>query len=353
VAVLDRGGRIIAVNESWTRFTRECDLERPFAVGASYLEGWQGLRAAGAPEAVEILAGVADVLERAREGFTLDYPCHVLGGERWFTLMIVPLKRGEGGVVVSHTEITERRRAEMEAQTSRQELAHFLRVSTMGLLTTSLAHELNQPLTAILANAQAARRLLKSATPDIQELGEIVSDMIAEDERAAGVIRRLRGLLKKGETYWGRQDLNWLLREVIRLLRNDSLIRKVAVRLELDGGSLPVDCDSIQIQQVVLNLLLNAMDAVGGSAPEHRSVVVRSGRLDARTVQVSIEDSGVGLQDGSESRVFEPFYSTKPDGMGMGLSIARSIIQAHGGAIWARNNPSRGASFGFALPLAP
>jgi two-component system sensor kinase FixL len=241
----------------------------------------------------------------------------------------------------------------MEAQTSRQELAHFLRVSTMGLLTTSLAHELNQPLTAILANAQAARRLLKSATPDIQELGEIVSDMIAEDERAAGVIRRLRGLLKKGETYWGRQDLNWLLREVIRLLRNDSLIRKVAVRLELDGGSLPVDCDSIQIQQVVLNLLLNAMDAVGGSAPEHRSVVVRSGRLDARTVQVSIEDSGVGLQDGSESRVFEPFYSTKPDGMGMGLSIARSIIQAHGGAIWARNNPSRGASFGFALPLAP
>jgi signal transduction histidine kinase len=131
------------------------------------------------------------------------------------------------------------------------------------------------------------------------------------------------------------------------------LIRKVVVRPELDGGSLPVDCDSIQIQQVVLNLLLNAMDAVGGCAPEHRSVVVRSGRLDARTAQVSIEDSGVGLQDGNENRVFEPFYSTKPDGMGMGLSIARSIVQAHGGAIWARNNPARGASFGFALPLAP
>src|SRR5262245_30527781 len=169
----------------------------------------------------DAVAGIEAVLVGARQGFTQEYPCKTAAGERWYAMSVVPLNRPDGGAVVSHTEVTERKRAELEAQRSRQELAHFTRVSTMGELTASLAHELNQPLTGILTNAQAARRLLEQARPDIEELRAILHDIIEDDRRAAEVIQRLRELLRKGESEVSRLDLNALIRDVLKLLGSD------------------------------------------------------------------------------------------------------------------------------------
>src|SRR5262249_13036751 len=177
-------------------------------------------------------------------------------------MSVVPLSVPEGGAVVSHTEITERKRAEMDAQRSRQELAHFTRVSTMGELAASLAHELNQPLTGILTNAQAARRFLERTPPDLDELRDILIDIVEDDKRAGDAIQRLAELARKGEPKLSHLDLNALIRDVVKLLTSDAIIRNVSVALELDATLPMAKGDRVQLQQVVLNLLLNAMDAI-------------------------------------------------------------------------------------------
>jgi two-component system sensor kinase FixL len=221
----------------------------------------------------------------------------------------------------------------------------------VGELTTSLAHELNQPLTAILANAQAARQLLESGL-DQDEMREILSDIVEEDKRAGEVIRRLRELLRKGAPEYAPLDLNTLVTEVVGLVANDATIRNVAIRLDLASESARVRGDRVQIQQVLLNLLLNAMDAMAEVPAEKRLALVTTALATAEgAVHLAVRDTGAGLAD--PDRVFEPFYTTKPAGMGMGLSIARSIVAAHGGRIWAHDNAGAGATFTFSLPLVP
>jgi len=241
--------------------------------------------------------------------------------------------------------------AELEAQQARQELAHFSRVSTIGELAASLAHELNQPLTGALANARAARRLLEATPPDLVEVRSTLSDIVDDNKRAAEVIRRLRGLLRKGEVRFSGLDLNGLIRDVAKLLSSDAVIRNIAVRLELDPNPLFVSADAVQIQQVVLNLLLNAMEAMTGCAENGRTITVRTENTEL-AVHVSVQDAGPGLGEGTQDLIFEPFYTTKPSGVGMGLAISKSIIEAHGGSIWATDNATAGATFHFSLPLA-
>ena len=201
VAVLDRAGRVIAVNESWTRFAAStASGMRGPGWASSYLDVCRQAAGEGTAYASEALDGIEAVLDRSRPSFALEYSQGAPLADRWFAMSVVPLNRPEGGAVVSHTDITERKRAELDAQRSRQELAHFTRVSTMGELTASLAHELNQPLTGILANAQAARRFLDATPPDLGEVREILSDIVEDDKRAAEVIQRLRDLLRKGES---------------------------------------------------------------------------------------------------------------------------------------------------------
>jgi signal transduction histidine kinase len=296
------------------------------------------------------MLGIELVLNASRTGFAFEFPAGTGAGERWYAMSVVPLNRPEGGAVVSSTDITERKRAELEAQRSRQELAHFTRVSTMGELTASLAHELNQPLTGILTNAQAARRLLEVAKPDLAELRAILVDIIEDDRRAADVIQRLRDLLRKGESEVCLLDLNDLVRDTRKLLSSDTVIRNVKIELDLDTRATVVSGDRVQIEQVFLNLLINAMEAMSERVGGDRTVVVRTRNADGNCVQASVEDGGPGLRSGTQQMVFEPFYTTKASGMGMGLAIARSIIEAHGGTIWAENN-SRGATFHFRLPL--
>src|SRR5216683_1574999 len=302
------------------------------------------------PNPSEVLAGIEEVLEGSRQGFAFEYSCSAPNGDRWFALSVVPLNRPEGGAVVSHTDVTERKRAEVQAERSRQELAHFTRVSTIGELTASLAHELRQPLTGILTNAQAATRFLDSDSPDLGELRNALFDIIADDRRAAEAIERLRDMLRKGELRRTRLDLNEVIRSVTRLLGSDAVIRNVVLALELPATPVVVSGDRVQLEQVVLNLLLNAMEAMAEKPDGDRTIVVRSEASVNKAVQVTVQDAGTGLRRGIQERVFEPFFTTKPAGMGMGLSIAKSIVEAHGGTIWATNNSARGATFHFSLP---
>jgi signal transduction histidine kinase len=347
VAVLDFEGRVIAVNESWTRFAcRPGAWDAQAGLGLSYLEACRLAAREGVAHAAEALEGIKAVLDRSRPIFVLEYG----QGDRWFAMSAVVLDRPEGGAVVSYTDVTERKRIELDAQRSRQELAHFTRVSTMGELTASLAHELNQPLTGILANAQAARRYLDASPPDLGEVQEILGDIIEDDKRAAEVIQRLRDLLRKGESQQIPLDLNAVVRDVAKLVSSDAVIRNVTLTLALDPDLPVVNGDRVQLQQVILNLLINGMEAMAESGGDERPLVVRTECTEAKGVHVFVQDAGPGLRSGTQELVFEPFYTTKAAGMGMGLAIVRSIIEAHEGAIWAVNNPTGGATFHFTLP---
>jgi PAS domain S-box-containing protein len=281
------------------------------------------------------------------------------GSEFPIEIMLSPLASAEGILVTAAIrDISVRTKAEahllqseLEAQGLRNDLAHAGRVATIGELTTSLAHELNQPLTAILSNAQAGQRLLETAPVDLKEVGEILRDIVEDDKRAGEVIRRLRSLLTKGDPQMRALDLNEALDEVTRLVSGDAVVRGVSIRLELADGLPPVLGDRVQLQQVALNLVLNGMDAMRESGTRDRALVLRTARAGAKTVRVEVQDSGAGINEGDMDKIFQTFYTTKPDGMGMGLAISRSIVDVHGGRLEAHNNPDGGATFSFTLPI--
>ena len=246
-----------------------------------------------------------------------------------------------------------RKRSELEAQGLRNDLAHAGRVATVGELTASLAHELNQPLTAILSNAQAGQRVLDTAPVDLVEVGEILKDIVEDDKRAGEVIRRLRSLLTKSTPQLSALDLNEALEDVARLVSGDAVVRGVSIQLELASGLPLVLGDRVQLQQVALNLVLNGMDAMRESGAGERILVLRTVTADANMVRAEVKDSGPGINASDMGKIFQTFYTTKPDGMGIGLAITRSIIDAHGGRLEAHNSPGGGAIFSFTLPIAP
>ena len=244
-----------------------------------------------------------------------------------------------------------RKQGELETQRLRQELTHIGRVSAMGELSASLAHELNQPLTAILSNAQAAQNLLAGDVIDLEAVREILSDIVADDKRAAAVIRRLRSLLRKGDLEYVPLDVNEVVSEVAWLVKNDALIRNVSMRLDLASDLPGVLGDRVQLQQVVLNLVLNSLEALRPPWAGARTLVIRTARDGATTVRVAVQDSGSGIDEKDPDRIFQPFYTTKAEGLGMGLAIARTIVDAHGGRLIAANNEQGGATVHFTLPM--
>ena len=265
---------------------------------------------------------------------------------------VTPIETSEGRfVLASILDITERKHAEHETQRHRAELAHVTRLSTMGELATSLAHELNQPLTAILSNVQAAQRFLSASPPDLTEVREILKDVVQDDNRASEVIQRLRALVRKEAPAFVALDVGDLLRDVVRLVHSDAILRHSRVSLDVAPGLRPVRGDRIQLQQVALNLLLNAFEAMRDCPTSKREVVVRVEPDGARMVRVAVRDCGVGFSEDPVEKIFQPFYTTKPTGLGMGLSISRSIIEGHGGQLRAENNPDQGATFSFTLPV--
>ncbi|AUX42361.1 hypothetical protein SOCE26_037910 [Sorangium cellulosum] len=233
------------------------------------------------------------------------------------------------------------------------ELARLNEVSAMSELASSLAHELNQPLAAILSNAQAALRLLAHIPPDIAEARAALEDIVADDRRAGKVIQRMRAALREGAVGVAAQDVNELVREVVRLVSSAARLAGATVRAELAPGLPRVVADGIQLQQVILHLLGNALDAVSRCPPDARLVVVRTRAADGGRVELSVEDSGEGVPPEDLERIFEPFFTTKTQRLGVGLSISRSIVEAHGGRLWAECSPGEGATLRCALPVWP
>lgn len=273
------------------------------------------------------------------------YRWYIVGALFIFVLQAVMI----GGLLLQRRR---RRRAEADLQKNREELAHVMRVSTVGELTTSVAHELNQPLGAILSNAEAAEMFLAVEPPALDEVRDILADIRKDDQRASEVIRRMRGLLRKQELAPRSIEINEAVEEVLKLLSTDASARKVAMKFERTADLPRVWYDPVHLQQVVLNLVLNGMEAMAGLPDEKREVVVRTGPGDNGTVRIAVADSGPGIPIERLPKLFQPFFTTKKEGMGMGLSIARTIVEAHHGQIWAENNSEMGgATFCFTVPV--
>ncbi len=291
----------------------------------------------------------------ARRPFLMEYRLRGADGvHRWVLASGVPKFKLDGsfaGYIGCSTDIDEKKRAESELLQHRGDLAHLTRVATLNELAASFAHELTQPLTAILSNAQAAQTFLARPPIDPMELHEVLRDIIEDDHRANAIIQRLRALARKEQLEFTTLDLEAALREVTLLLRGDAIANNVRIRLELERGLPPVRGDRVQLQQVALNLLLNAFHAMRELPTNERQVVVQAGTSTASAVTVAVRDRGPGLADAELDRIFHSFYTTKSDGLGMGLSISRSIVQAHGGRLWAENNAARGATFYFTVPV--
>ncbi|HMH12623.1 MAG TPA: ATP-binding protein [Edaphobacter sp.] len=248
-------------------------------------------------------------------------------------------------------DTTERHKAEQETQLLRQEIAHVSRVSMMGELASSLAHEINQPLGAILRNAEAAELFMQNGSPDLDEIRAILVDIREDDQRAGKVIDRMRGLLKKHDLDTRPLDVRELVGDVAALLRADAAVRQVDLNLDVPSDLPFVRGDRVHLQQVLLNLILNGMDALNGARREDRCVSVAARLDDPRSIEITVSDGGHGIPADKFAHVFEPFFTTKPNGMGMGLPISRTIIEAHGGRLWAENNNVAGAAFRFTLPI--
>jgi C4-dicarboxylate-specific signal transduction histidine kinase len=240
--------------------------------------------------------------------------------------------------------------AEVEVQQARQELSHLARRSSMGELTASLAHQLNQPLTGILNNAEAARLFLDSGDPSTSELRAIVGDIIEDNQRAADVIRRVREMLTRTTPSPVELDANAVVRTVATLIASDAVIRNVSVSFDIASRPLAITGNRVDLEQALLNVVTNAMEAVSDRPVAERRVAVTTGVNRVGHVQIIVHDVGPGFVDGAERRIFDPFVSGKPDGMGMGLTVARSVVDQHGGTITAANHPAGGAVITIAIP---
>ncbi len=355
VAVLDRDGFVLETNASWQRFSESI-------VAPSFhrlLPGENILRACGAADAggdriaSAQLEAVASVLGKRSVRQHLEFSLPSAAGQVWFELSVEVLHRPEGGAVVTRTDISARKQAETDARSQRQQLAHLGRAAVLGQLSGALAHELNQPLTSIRGNAEAGLRLLANDEHDLAEIREILGDIVRDDERAVQVIQRLRGLLRKGEIQAQPVDLDAIVRQVLDITRSEIISRNVSVETALDLRGALVMADRVQIQQVLLNLVINACEAMEGVPPCERKLRIATGTgPGGNRVQLNVQDVGCGITAGDLERIFEPFVTTKKEGLGLGLAICRSIVHAHDGHLWADNVAQGGAILHLSLPVA-
>jgi len=269
------------------------------------------------------------------------------GTYRWLEWSAVPT----GDLIYTAArDVTERKRAEGEVARARAELLRVQRLTHLNELTASLSHELNQPLAAILSSAQAALRFLQSATPDLNLFRTILQNIVEDDKRAADVIRSLRSLVKKEAKEKEPLNINEVLSDVLPLFRSESILRNVEIKTDFDNSLPPVRGDRIQLQQVMLNLIMNATEAMSQIPPQQRMIILRT-HATGDNIQVTVRDFGPGIDCVKLNDIWQPFFTTKSGGLGIGLSICTSIIQTHRGRIWAENNPDGGATFVFELPM--
>jgi PAS domain S-box-containing protein len=298
-----------------------------------YLQGWQDALARGDGFEEEARLRGAD------------------GSYRWFLARSIP-QRSEDGRIARwygiHIDIEEQHRAQQNLILVQDDLSQLSRTMSMAEMAASIAHELNQPLTAVVTHAYACREWLLGEPVNVGKAAATAEKIVQESKRASSVVSRVRALFRKETLVREPVDMNRLIRDLVRVLRDEAIRREIAIRLDLAGGLPSLRMDQIQIQQVLRNLVMNAMEAMASSAPP-REIGIRSAKLDDGRIHVTVEDRGPGVAAEIAPRIFEPFFSTKPEGMGMGLAICRSIVEAHDGRLWAENSPQGGAAFKFSV----
>lgn len=302
---------------------------------------------------------IRDAVQQAyltKEDFHLEYRILLPNGtQRWIMsdgrAYFSPSGEPERLMGVS-ADISRRMKVEEELRHRMEELSRLTRIATAGELATCIAHEIKQPLTAILCNAQAAQQFLAKPLPDLDEIRQILDDIVQEDTRAGDVIKKVRALFNKEEANFERVNLQDAILESIQMIRTGPRLNGMPLVTEFAPGVPGVWADRVQLEQVIINMVLNAADAMKNVHPSSRKLFVQTALQDSRTVRVSVIDSGAGIAEAALGRLFEPFYTTKAEGMGIGLSLSRNIVRAHGGVIGAENNPEGGATFYFTLLAA-
>ena len=354
LALIDPAGIILRINRNWRRQAEQLGVpaSRNAFVGASYIDVCRHAAHDGVNDAAQVLRGLEQVLRGDAATFRHEYLLCAEPQPCWFEVHVAAVGLPHGGAVIAHIDITDRKRAELLAARRLDELAHAQRALAMSLLSLSAAHDLSQPLTAILANAQAGVRLLQTGSVPRDELSQILCDIVADDQRAGEILQRIRLLLHKGERKSEFFDLNVEVDSAARVIASEALARSVRIQLSMTSGLLPIEGDPIQIQQVILNLMLNGLDAMNGIDATQRVLTVRT-RPCAEGVELSVEDCGPGIPPERADHVFEPFYSTRLDSLGLGLTISRAIVEAHGGEISVVARPDAGSSFLVRLPVSP
>jgi PAS domain S-box-containing protein len=290
------------------------------------------------------------------EGTPFEMEARIRGNDgqyRWFLIRDNSLRDEQGRVVRwygTRTDIEDRKRAEEAYSKAQAELAHITRVMTMGELAASIAHEVNQPLSGVVINGNTCLRWLAANPPNLDEAREAARRIVRDGKRAGDVVARIRALATKSSSNKERVDINEAIQDVVGLTRDEVRRKHVRLKTELADGLPPVMGDRVQLQQVLLNLVMNGVDAMSAVEGRDRELVIKAQNDEGGQVRVEVRDSGVGLNEDSIQKIFNPFYSTKPAGMGMGLSISRSIIQNYGGRIWATLNDGPGTTFHFTVP---
>jgi len=323
------------VNEAYCRYFGR---SRDELIGTKFIEL---IPESSRMSALQIVESVATNSSEEQYEHEVLRPDGSIGWQQWRDHALLDADGRVTEIQAVGRDITEQRRAELQTQQQRLELMHLSRAATLGELSGALAHELNQPLAAILSNAQAAQRHLWKNPIDVEEVREILNDIVEDDKRASEVLRRLRGLLTKGETQMQTVDLNEVVRDTLRVARAELLTRNVGVALRLASDLHAVRGDRVQLQQLLLNLIVNACDAMAGNAPDERRLIISTRNCTAsdngneKYVELVVMDRGVGFQPGALEHVFDAFFTTKETGLGLGLTIARSIAAAHSGRLWA------------------
>jgi signal transduction histidine kinase len=336
---------------SWISGERGPDVPPwlPRESGVNILQVLEPL-AANQADAAQLLEALRSVRADPSLEITTESRFTADAADRYCEMHVRTLHRPDGGLAVTFHDVTRNRLLELDNQARLHEIAHLDRVASLGALATSLAHELNQPLTAILTNAQAAQVLLENGSCSPDELGEVLTDIVEDDRRAGDIIYRMRRMLKKGAVQAETVDLNAITHDAIRLVAGRAARQRVTIEPLLSRLPVRVSGDSVQLQQVIVNLLLNAIDATAQRLDGPRRVTIET-RTSDREAQLAVSDTGTGVDAAGLTRLFRPFFSTKQEGLGVGLSISRTIVETHRGRIWAENG-SDGAVFYIAFARA-
>ena len=346
--LVDRQGVILRTNQ----VSREAASVEEASSAAARPEGnySEYLRQLAGHEDLPAADRVEQVIAGSRASATAELP--LAAGERWIEVRAIQLPQQQSRSLVVHLDITQRKQAELERTRSQSEIYHLNRVAAMGQLAASLAHELSQPLAAIMSNAEAAQRFAGRPDPDMLEIREALDDITRDDKRARGVIQSMRAMLKKQNVVVEPVDLNQIATSVVQMMRNEATLRGMGIELALCPTAIMVAGDHVALQQVVLNLASNGLDAMTDTPTERRLSIRTSVEPGTSVGIIWVEDSGPGVSADVREKIFQPFFTTKTTGLGMGLSICQSIVESLGGQIKLADGSGKGAVFFVELPLA-